>query len=72
MRGPRRDRRRGVPTVGRPESESYRSARSVLAELADDVRYLAIKEALGEALTPSERARLDAARDAKREGEVPS
>jgi hypothetical protein len=43
--------------------EPRRSARSVLAELAADVRYLEVKEQLGE-LVPSERARLDAIRAA--------
>jgi hypothetical protein len=35
---------------------------AVLADLADDPAYLAIKEELGEVLTASERARLEAAR----------
>ena len=37
-----------------------RSARSVLAELAADPAYLALKAALGEPLSPSERALLEA------------
>ncbi len=67
MTGPRRDRRsRRVPGLRPPEP--YRSARSVLAELRDDVRYLELKEALGEALTPRERFALEMARGEKREG----
>jgi hypothetical protein len=66
MKRPHRDRRRGVPTAGR--SDPYRSARSVLAELEADVRYLEVKESLGEVLTPRERFALELARDAKREG----
>jgi hypothetical protein len=37
----------------------YRSAKSVLAELRDDVAYLELKERLGEHLTPSERFALE-------------
>jgi len=56
----RRSARR-VLSADRPAAR-YRSARAVVADLADDVRLLEVKESVGEVLTPSERERLDAAR----------
>jgi len=57
MAATHRDRR----PAREPITEGRRPARDVLRELAADVDYLRFKESLGEALTPSERARLDAA-----------